>query len=122
MLAASLWIFGATVLLGLLLVMLHALQRWRVVTPLGLVHAAAGAAGLAVLIFALLSSPARGVSEGVGTFGRVAATMLGFAFLAGASIWRGRRKRSDPTVLIGIHASLAIFGVVILAAYLAAPS
>lgn len=120
-LLVSLLVFGATLVIGLGLVLLHGLRRRRLAGRIGLFHAALGAAGLALLIWALGTLPPRGLTEGAGGFGEVAAVLLGFAFLAGVSLWRGRRRRGDPTLLIGIHATLAIFGVVILAAYFAAP-
>lgn len=123
MLRGSLIAFCATVLLGLVLIMLHALRRWRVVNWVGPLHAALGCAGLSLLIISVETAPPRGMAEGVGAFGSTAAVILGLALLAGLSLWRGRNSRQgDPTLLIGIHASLAIFGVAILAAYFAAPS
>jgi hypothetical protein len=54
---------------------------------------------------------------GVGSFGRVAASILAVALLAGLVIVARYFRRRPPGLLIGIHATLAISGIVILAAY-----
>jgi hypothetical protein len=55
---------------------------------------------------------------GVGAFGRIAAVLLAMALLAGLAIVAIRlRRRRVPGLVIGIHATLAVSGVVILAAY-----
>jgi hypothetical protein len=83
--------------------------RW----PFGALHAALGAAGLAALLSAL-QGPPRGETMGVGAFGRIAAWLLALALLMLSKRLRHRRPTSGP---IGIHAMLAIIGVVMLAAY-----
>jgi hypothetical protein len=87
--------------------------RW----PLGVLHAGVGTAGLAALLLALRGPP-RGEAMGVGAFGRIAAWLLALALLMGLVLLstrlRHRRLTSGP---IGVHAMLAISGVVILAAY-----
>ena len=77
---------------------------------------------LAVLGFALLLAglrgPPRGEAMGVGSFGRVAAVLLALALLTGIGMLLVRwRRRSVLAPLIGLHATLAISGVVVLAAY-----
>lgn len=85
--------------------------------PYGMLHAVLGAAGLAVLLLALRGPP-RGEAMGVGSFGSIAAWLLAVALLMGLVLLstrlRHRRLTSGP---VGIHAMLAISGVVILAAY-----
>ena len=80
-------------------------------------HGLLGAAGLVALVFAL-QGPPRGEGLGVGPFGRIAAVLLALAVLLGLVLLskrlRRRRMTSGP---IGIHAMIAISGVVILAAY-----
>ena len=84
---------------------------------IGVVHGILGAVGLAALLLAL-RGPARGVALGVGSFGRIAAGLLVVALVAGLVIlgmrWRDRRL---PGAVIGVHATIAISGIVILAAY-----
>lgn len=66
-----------------------------------------------------LRGPARGVAEGTASFGAIAAILLALAVLIGVAILaahlRGKRRAGT---LIGIHATLAVGGFVILAAYL----
>jgi hypothetical protein len=85
--------------------------------PFGASHGVLGAIGLIMLLLALRGPP-RGEAMGVGAFGRIAAVLLAMALLAGLAILVVRlRHRRTPGLLIGIHATLAISGVVILAAY-----
>jgi len=70
-----------------------------------------------VLLIAL-AGPPRGVAMGVGAFGRIAAVLLALTLLAGLGILVVRlRRRRVPALLIGMHATIAISGVVVLAAY-----
>jgi hypothetical protein len=82
--------------------------------PIPLAHGALGAAGLAMLLWALR----RGLppsTMGTAGFGPAAALLLGLALALGLVIlqaaWRGRRP---PGVLVAIHASLALAGFVVL--------
>ena len=88
--------------------------------PIAAVHAALALGGLAALLFAL-SGPQPPAPGGTGGFGAAAAFMLALAATAGGAIFlRFRRKRQQSTGLVGVHATLAVFGVVILAAYVLA--
>lgn len=70
-----------------------------------------------VLLLAL-HGPARGVTMGVGAFGRIAAALLALALLAGLMMLTMRLSaRRIPGLVIGIHATIAVGGIVILAAY-----
>jgi hypothetical protein len=83
----------------------------------GALHGPLGAVGFALLLLALRGPP-RGEAMGVGAFGRIAAVLLAVALLAGLAIFVSRlRYRRIPGLVIGIHATIAISGVVILAAY-----
>ncbi|HVC60173.1 MAG TPA: hypothetical protein VND19_07440 [Acetobacteraceae bacterium] len=85
--------------------------------PLGASHGLLGAAGLGVLLFALRGPP-RGEAMGVAAFGRIAAVSLVAALLAGIAVLAARlRYRRVPSLVIAIHATIAVSGVVILAAY-----
>jgi len=87
--------------------------RW----PFGALHAALGAAGLGALLLALRGPP-RGEAMGVGAFGRIAAWLLALALVMGLVLLSKRLRHRRPTSgPIGIHATLAISGVVMLAAY-----
>jgi hypothetical protein len=100
-------------LFGGVLAALH--LRTEAVPPkpaFGVLHGLLGAVGFAALLLALRGPP-RGEAMGVGSFGGIAAALLVSALLAGLVI-RRRRMRG---VLIGIHATFAISGIVILAAY-----
>lgn len=91
----------------------HAAPWW-----LAALHGVVGIAGLGCLLLALRGPP-RGLDEGTASFGLVAATLLALAVLAGLGVLlmhRGRRRRA--ATLIGLHATLAISGFVLLAAYL----
>jgi hypothetical protein len=83
-------------------------------------HAALALGGFAALLIALggATPPASGGTEG---FGQAAAGMLALAALAGGGIFlRYRRARKPSAGLVGVHATLAVFGVVVLAAYVLA--
>ena len=105
-------------LLGSLLAAMH-LSPGRP-TPdgrLGALHGVLGTIGFAGLLLAL-RGPTRGEAMGVAGFGRVAAILLGIALFAGVAILVMRVRRRQMTgLVIGIHATIAVSGIVILAAY-----
>ena len=83
----------------------------------GVLHGLLGFTGFVALLVAL-AGPPRGEAVGVGGFGSAAAVLLVLALLAGLAIVVARlRRRRVPGLLIGIHATIAVSGVVILAAY-----
>ena len=84
-------------------------------------HGIAALISYGALIDALLAEPLRGVATGTQSFGIVAAILLLLAAAIGfASLWLHRKRKRMQGVAIGIHASVAIFGYVILAVYLLA--
>ncbi len=88
--------------------------RLRVVAPL---HGLLGGAGLIVLLLALRGPP-RGEGLGVAGFGQIAAVLLGMALLLGGTILLRRLLNRHLTdLIVGLHATIAIAGIVILAAY-----
>lgn len=119
MLIAAFVTLGIAVLLGSLLAVLHlragaAAPAW----PLGALHGLLALGGLGGLILALRGPP-RGLDQGTGAFGTIAAALIVLAALAGVALLAARlRKRKLPGALIGVHATLAVGGFVILAAYL----
>ncbi|MDQ2801569.1 MAG: hypothetical protein M3Y41_02345 [Pseudomonadota bacterium] len=123
MLNLSFAILAANVLLGLALIGLHAARRATgALRILGPSHGALGMAGFVALVVALTLGPARGVASGAGSFGLMAAVILGLVLPAGLWVMARVRRRSDATIAIGVHAALAVFAVVMLAAYVSAPS
>ncbi len=83
-------------------------------------HGIIGIAGLCCLVLALRGPP-RGLDQGTASFGAIAATLLALAALAGLGILLLRRGKGHRAgTLIGLHATLAIGGFVVLAAYLMA--
>jgi hypothetical protein len=78
------------------------------------VHGTLGAAGLAVLLFALNRGLPRSATGTTG-FGPAAALLLGLALAAGLAIaFAAVRQRRPAGLLVAIHASLAVAGFVVL--------
>jgi hypothetical protein len=108
-----------TALLGSVLAALHlrAASAKPPPRPFGALHGILGAIGLTALVLALRGPP-RGEAMGVGAFGHIAAVLLLLALLSGAAVLAvALRYRWVPGLVIGIHATIAISGMVILAAY-----
>ena len=80
----------------------------------GALHGLMGSAGLLGLVIALRGPP-RGVAMGVGAFGMIAAVLFSVALVVGLALLVLRRRLSGA--IIALHASIAIAGIVILAAY-----
>lgn len=84
-------------------------------------HGIAALVSYGMLVVALASPTPRGAATGTQSFGLVAALLLLLAALIGiVSLALHLVKKRMPGVAIGIHASVAIFGYVILAVYLLA--
>lgn len=108
----------AAVLLGSLLALLH-LREGAAPPPwtLGALHGLIGLGGLVLLALAL-RGPQRGLDEGTGSFGTIAAVLVLLAALAGAGLLRARLSKVRLSgALIGAHATLAVSGFVILLVY-----
>ena len=118
MLYTAFTVLGIAVLLGSVLAVLHLREGatpppW----PLGALHGLIALAGLGLLGIALRGPP-RGLDQGTGSFGAIAAALIALAALVGLAQLAARlRKRRLSGMLIGIHATLAIGGFVILLAY-----
>ena len=97
-----------------------ALQRRNAKPPLWLagLHGTCALLGYAALLWAL-RGPARGAATGTQSFGPAAAVLLLVAAALGiASLALHIRRRRLPGFWAGAHASVAIFGYVLLAVYL----
>ena len=97
--------------------------RGRVWLP-GAAHGLLGVAGTVLLAIGL-QGPPRGAGMGMASFGLVSAGLLIAGILLGsvvfaARLFRARRLAAASTLVLGVHATLAIAGLVILAAYLSA--
>ena len=113
--------FTITLLLGAALA-IQILRRPPHVPSRSLIwlHGSAAVLSYGVLVVALMGPP-RGAAAGTQSFGITAAILLLVAAAIGllSLVLHYRRKRM-PGIAIGIHASVAIFGYVILAVYLLA--
>lgn len=120
MLIAAFVILGIAVLLGSLLAVLH-LRAAETATPtaaLAVLHALIALGGFTCLL-AALRGPPRGLETGTAEFGAIAAVLIALAALLGGGFVALRLlKRRIVSSLIGIHATLAVAGFVVLAAYL----
>jgi hypothetical protein len=120
MLADAVLVLLAALALGavLAIVQLHSAGPPRIPLPVGILHALLGACGLALA--ALAPSEAAAAQAGAGGFRRIGVALLCLALAVGIVILRRRvLGRKLTTSLVGIHALLAISGVVVLCAYLA---
>jgi hypothetical protein len=119
MLTAAFVIFTLAVALGAVLAVLH-LRTNRTAAPpwpLGALHGILALAGLGCLALAL-SGPPRGLQQGTASFGIIAAVLFVLAALLGAKLLAARIfKKQIGGGTIAVHATLAVSGFVILAAY-----
>ena len=85
--------------------------------PVGAAHGAIGIAGLGVLIY-LLPGSRRGEATGSQSFGVIAAALIAAAAAVGLGMLAVHlRAHRLPGGLVGIHATLAVSGFVILVVY-----
>jgi hypothetical protein len=119
MLTAAFVILAVAVALGAVLAVLH-LRSNRAAAPpwpLGALHGILAIVGLGCLILALRGPP-RGVQQGTASFGVIAAVLFVLAALLGARFLTARISgKQIGGGTIAIHATLAVSGFVILAAY-----
>jgi hypothetical protein len=122
MLTAAYVVLGIAVLLGSGLAVLHLRTDGAAAPPwmLAALHGLVGVAGLGCLLLAL-QGPARGLDQGTAAFGTIAAALIAPAAVLGAGFLAARLRGRTPAGLqIGVHASLAVTGFVILTAYVLA--
>jgi hypothetical protein len=122
MLIAAFAVLAAVVALGTALAVIHLRGRAAsaVPWPLRTLHGLFGIAGLVCLLLSLRGPP-RGLDQGVASFGAISAALIALAALAGLGVLSIHvvKKRRAGT-LMGLHATLAVAGFVVLAAYLLA--
>ena len=118
MLIAAFIILGIAVLLGSVLAVLH--LQTESSTPawsLAALHGFLAVGGLSCLALAL-GGPPRGLDQGVASFGIVATSLITLAALIGVALLSKRIfKTRISGMMIGIHATFAVSGFVILTAY-----
>lgn len=122
MLNAAFAILGAAVVLGCVLAIQHLRTDGAVAPPwrLAALHGLLGVAGLGCLVLALRGPP-RGLDQGTASFGLTAAVLIALAALLGAGFVAAHlRRRRLGGMAIGIHATLAVSGFVILTVYVLA--
>lgn len=121
MLIAAFAALAVAVALGTALAILCLSGRTVPAIPWSLraLHGLFGVGGLSCLLLSLRGPP-RGLDQGVASFGAVSAGLIAAAALAGAGLLFMHVKRHRAGSLIGLHATLAVTGFVILAAYLLA--
>lgn len=123
MLLASFGILGVTLLLGIALASFYLATAAKSRPPwmLSAAHGLFALCGYAVLVTALQGTR-RGNAGGAGSFGLIAAILLGVALLLGLGLVTARlRRRRTPPMVVGLHATLAVAGFVILTAYASIP-
>ena len=118
MLIAAFVILGVAVLLGSVLAVLR-LQTEGSTPPwsLAALHGFLAVGGLSCLALALRGPP-RGLDRGVASFGIIATSLIALAALIGVALLATRIfKTQISAMMIGIHATPAVGGFVILTAY-----
>ncbi len=119
MLTWAAWLLTGGVLFGLVLVALSqtvrpSMQPWW---P-GALHGMLGAASFGLLLLGL-GGPRRGVEQGAGSFGSLAAWFVAAALGLGLLLALARLRRRPPSMMVvGVHATLGVAGLVLLATYL----
>ncbi len=116
-------VLATTALLGIGVLLLP--LRWPALAASwlpGAIHGACGVSGF-LLLASSLGGPRRGVSMGAGSFGIVATELFGATLLLATAMAAARLRRRRPNILvIGLHATLAVGGLTLLAAYLSFPA
>jgi hypothetical protein len=120
MLIIAFYSLACAALLGSALGILHmrSASGAAIPWPLAALHALLGLGGLGGLILALRGPP-RGLAEGTAMFGTISAVLIIAAALLGCGIFLIHcLKARRAGTLMGLHATIAICGIAVLAAYL----
>ena len=122
MLLAAMILLGVAILAGLGLVARLSLAPPGMARWPAAIHGLVGGAGFVALLLGLRGPP-RGVHQGAGSFGLMAAGFLAATLLVALSIVAAQlRRRPPPGLAVAIHATLAVGGFVMLAAYASMPA
>lgn len=116
LISIAVWVLTIAVAAGTVLAFWHLRAADGASRPplaAGIAHGIVGLVGFAFLLLALLRGPPRGVAAGVGSFGTVAAVLFAGAALSGVVLLLLRRQ----TVVMAIHAGIAITGYVLMLAW-----
>jgi hypothetical protein len=118
MLVSAFVILGIAVLIGCLLAILRTNEAAMPPWWLAALHGLLAIFGSCCLALAL-RGPTRGLDQGTASFGMLATALIVLAALAGVGLLVARAFEKPITgVMIGIHATLAVSGFVILLAYI----
>jgi len=120
MMTAALILLLIAVLFGCWLAFLHFDGRPPEAVPwaLALMHAGLALVGFLLLVVTFREPAPHAVSGGMAVFGRTAITLLTGAIAVGLGLLaRFRLRKKGAEALVGIHATLAISGIVVLAVY-----
>jgi hypothetical protein len=116
---AAFVILTGVVLLGSVLAVLQLQTEGRAAPPwpLAATHGLLAIVGLCCLALAL-RGPTRGLDQGTASFGLIATALITLATLVGGGLFAAHVfKRPVTGIMIGVHATLAVSGFVVLAAY-----
>ena len=112
MLAAAVWVLTLAVAAGSALALWHLRDLTRPPLVAGIAHGIVGLVGLTLLLL-VLRGPVRGVATGVAAFGPGAAILFVAAAATGSALLLLRRK----SLVMAIHAGIAITGYALLLAW-----
>lgn len=113
-------ILGLAVIAGAVLAVLGLGSRGvaAMKLPLAAVHGVLAVGGFGLLLAALAILPVRGVRTGTQSFGTIAAVALALAAVVGfIMIGLHLRRGRVPGGLVGLHATVAVTGFVVLLVY-----
>ena len=120
MVTVALILLLIAVLFGCWLAFLHFDGRPPAGVPgvLALMHAGPAVVGFLLFAVSFRGHPSSAVSEGTAVFGTTALGLLAAAAAIGVALLvRFRIRKKGAEALVGIHATLAVSGIVILAVY-----
>ena len=120
MLTWAAYLLAAGALVGLALIALAnaAPSRDRIWLP-GLAHGLLAALGSILLVAGWIRGPVRGVEQGASSFGTAATGLVVSGLFLGIMLFVSRLRTKRPAMLlIALHATLGVAGLVMLAAYI----
>jgi hypothetical protein len=118
MLVAAFVILAVAVSLGSVLAVPHLQTEGHAPSWPAALHGLVAISGLGCLALALRGPP-RGLDQGTASFGLIAISLIALAALVGVGLLAARVfKRRIAGIMIGVHATLAVSGFVVLTAYI----